>query len=267
MGALVTIEEAATEFGLHRTSIYRAIQDGRLQRHQRPGSRHTWVDRDEVRELRAPSRLTETELRSELEPMLASFAAEFPAALGAAPGSAPKLAGNVQNFFAKFLEHYGLSPEPTFGETTSIDILYAKGPGYADRPVLAFEGRARHLLTAAAWTFSLFIDLSDEMDAVRTEVGSVRGVASADAYMPDPAPPSWSLAPRRVRIRDPRGTQGWVPATAWALNDKTGEIDVTLGERISFAPGEQPPRIRRLRVKPADYIVEDEPLPGSVESD
>lgn len=51
---LVTIEEAAAEFGVHRTTLFRAISEGRLPRHTTMGDRHTYVGRWDVQRLVDP---------------------------------------------------------------------------------------------------------------------------------------------------------------------------------------------------------------------
>jgi excisionase family DNA binding protein len=45
---LITIEDAATELGLHRTTLFRYVAEGRLQRHRLMGERKTYVARADV---------------------------------------------------------------------------------------------------------------------------------------------------------------------------------------------------------------------------
>jgi predicted DNA-binding transcriptional regulator AlpA len=51
---LLTVEEAAAEFGIHRSTLFRAIKDERLARHRRMGARQTYLDRWEVARLVDP---------------------------------------------------------------------------------------------------------------------------------------------------------------------------------------------------------------------
>jgi hypothetical protein len=264
MGALITVEEASAEFRVHRTSLYRAMRDGRLQRHKRPGNRYTWVDRDEVVRLLVPDRLTESQVLITAKGVVDSLVENFAESLESRQPGSQSLEATLRRYLAKFLDHYDLAPELDFGARTDVAMMYGRGPGYADRPTLSLRGTAYHQETDSQWGFSLSLDLSDEMSRVRPEAGSVRGIAGPEPYEADARRPRWNLDPRRVRVRDPKGGSGWVPAIAWALDDETGEVEVTLGERMSFAPGETPPSAKRLRVKPADYIIEDEPLAGTI---
>jgi excisionase family DNA binding protein len=51
---LLTVEQAAAEFEIHRTTLFRAIADGRLPRHRWVGDRRTYVDRRDVARLMVP---------------------------------------------------------------------------------------------------------------------------------------------------------------------------------------------------------------------
>src|SRR5437870_8692661 len=55
---LLTIEQAAAEFGVHRTTLFRAISEGRLPRHTTMGDRHTYVGRWDVQRLVDPPAVT-----------------------------------------------------------------------------------------------------------------------------------------------------------------------------------------------------------------
>ena len=51
---LLTVETAAAEYRIHRTTIYRAIKEGLLHRHKSVGDRRTFVDRWELQRLVDP---------------------------------------------------------------------------------------------------------------------------------------------------------------------------------------------------------------------
>lgn len=48
---LIPLDDAAAEFGVHRTTLFRAISRGELQSHTRRGDRRTLVDRSQVQRL------------------------------------------------------------------------------------------------------------------------------------------------------------------------------------------------------------------------
>ncbi len=51
---LLTVDQAAAEFGVHRTTLFRAISEGRLARHVTMGDRRTFVGRWDVQRLVDP---------------------------------------------------------------------------------------------------------------------------------------------------------------------------------------------------------------------
>lgn len=51
---LLTVNEAAAEFGVHRSTLFRAIKDNRLPRHRRMGDRQTYLDRWDIQRLVDP---------------------------------------------------------------------------------------------------------------------------------------------------------------------------------------------------------------------
>ena len=53
MPDLIRISEAAEEFNLHRVTLHRLIREGRLTAYKREIGRGTYVDRDELKRLRA----------------------------------------------------------------------------------------------------------------------------------------------------------------------------------------------------------------------
>lgn len=55
---LLTVETAAAEYRIHRTTIYRAIKEGLLHRHKLVGDRRTFVDRWELQRLVDPPAVT-----------------------------------------------------------------------------------------------------------------------------------------------------------------------------------------------------------------
>jgi excisionase family DNA binding protein len=56
--ALITVEQAAVEFGVHRATLFRWIEDGRLEKHRQMGDRHTYIDRTDVARLVDPPTVT-----------------------------------------------------------------------------------------------------------------------------------------------------------------------------------------------------------------
>lgn len=57
----VTLDAAAKEFGISRSTVQRLMREGKLSRYVRTGDRRAYVDRDELKELLAlrkePSKL------------------------------------------------------------------------------------------------------------------------------------------------------------------------------------------------------------------
>jgi predicted site-specific integrase-resolvase len=51
---LIPLEQAATEFGVNRVTIYRYLRDGRLRRYKRAMDRKTYVDRAQLMRLLRP---------------------------------------------------------------------------------------------------------------------------------------------------------------------------------------------------------------------
>ena len=54
MADLISLTEAAAEFGVHRTTLHRYIRAGRLQSYHRGLDHRTYLDRDELRHLTTP---------------------------------------------------------------------------------------------------------------------------------------------------------------------------------------------------------------------
>ena len=47
----VSIQVAASEYGVSQVTLYRLLRQGKLKRYEREGSRRTWLDRDQLEEL------------------------------------------------------------------------------------------------------------------------------------------------------------------------------------------------------------------------
>jgi predicted site-specific integrase-resolvase len=51
---LISVDDAAAEFGVSRGTIFAYLRDGKLRRWEMPMDRRTFVDRRELRRLRQP---------------------------------------------------------------------------------------------------------------------------------------------------------------------------------------------------------------------
>jgi hypothetical protein len=71
---------------------------------------------------------------------------------------------------------------------------------------------------------------------------------------------AWEMLPHPYPVKV-RHDDKWTAANAWAVNPTTGELDVTFGARI-LGPADRPSHATRLRVGPADWLAEGDPIPG-----
>lgn len=54
MPDLTPLQDAAAEFGIHRSSLHRYLADGRLTAYKAVGTKKTFIDREQLRELLTP---------------------------------------------------------------------------------------------------------------------------------------------------------------------------------------------------------------------
>jgi len=71
---------------------------------------------------------------------------------------------------------------------------------------------------------------------------------------------SWRLLPRAVLVKVKRKDL-FEPALAWAVNDETRELQVTMGTRI-MRRADRPTRSELVIAGPTNWLSEDEPIPG-----
>ena len=57
MPEIVSVDEAARELGLSRTTIFKFLREGKVARYRREGDRRTLVDRNELAQLVEPKRV------------------------------------------------------------------------------------------------------------------------------------------------------------------------------------------------------------------
>lgn len=65
---------------------------------------------------------------------------------------------------------------------------------------------------------------------------------------------SWKLLPHPCDVRVRQGSE-WLDAIAWAINNETGELDVTMGRRMTRR-GDRPGRSELRRIAPADWLAQ-----------
>lgn len=181
--ALLKLDEAASVYDVHRTTLYRALRERRLQRRVVDGSSSTWLDSDEVERLVRPTRLTESEVLRIARHAVDALYEEFDDAL-AAHGLPASLEASVMRQLARFLNAYQLVPGPDFAEQTESGVMYeSRQPHYRDRPLLTFHGAATTRKARDFWTFWMSVGLAPELNAL---VGESLGIV-ATARFTNPA--------------------------------------------------------------------------------
>jgi hypothetical protein len=181
--ALLKLDEAAGAYQVHRTTLYRALREHRLQRHEVDGSSNTWLDSDEVARLVRPARLTESELLHIAGNVVDVLYEEFDDVL-AASGRPASLEASVERQLARFLNAYNLMPGPDFAVETTAGVTYeSREPHYRDRPMLTFHGAASGRKEQDFWTFWMSVRLAPELNAL---VGDTLGIV-ATARFTNPA--------------------------------------------------------------------------------
>ena len=70
----------------------------------------------------------------------------------------------------------------------------------------------------------------------------------------------WETLPGPYKVKVRRGGE-WLPANAWASNAGTGELDVTMGRRVTDS-SDRPTQTELIRVGPDDWVAEGDPIPG-----
>jgi hypothetical protein len=177
--ALLKLDEAAAAYQVHRTTLYRALREGKLNRKGVDGSLATWLDSDEVERLVRPERLTEAELLELLRHVADVFYEEFDDALNA-DGRPASLEADLVRRLARFLDKFNLVPRPDFADTVTPGVMYESSePRYRDRPLLAFSGTAEGRADGVFWSFWLSTHLAPDLNAL---VGESLGIASAARF-------------------------------------------------------------------------------------
>jgi excisionase family DNA binding protein len=55
---LISVDAAARQFGVGRTTLFRWLEQGRLDRYHRSGDRHTLIDRGQLADIMRPRLVT-----------------------------------------------------------------------------------------------------------------------------------------------------------------------------------------------------------------